>query len=656
MGNSLARYTNLIGWLALSFFLPLALQAEPLTPEGTRFIQAEKALKSGNLVRYYQLKDTLGGYPLIPYLEYAEASSNLADSQKIESYLEHSPDTYLADKLRYRWLKWLGKRSRWKQFHSIYKTSENTKLQCYHVRAAISQGDAEEVVDEALTLWMTGKSQVDECDAVFKYLNKNKHITKDLRWQRIGLAMGQGNLSLARFLAKKLPKSWKPNFKQWIKVHKNPLRGITKVKKWKDNSRNRDLLLHGVKRYARHDTKAAWTLWHNELKNHFKFSSGQINDLERRLILRAAWRHMPEAADWFKQVSASVFNQEAREWRIRTAIRAENWPAAIKYLNGLPKNERQSEEWLYWRARSLDAMNKSTAAKFVYGKLADNTSYYGFQSAEKLGREYTFTNEPVIDVKAARKVDLLALEPAFLRIRELYDIGRPTEAHREWRYEIERMSVQEKRVAARLAHNWEWHFTAIVTTAQAGHFADLDLRFPLLYQNEVNLEAKRQKLNPSFVYGVIRRESAFRETSVSPAGALGLMQVMPRTARKMSEKMGMRKLSRTQIKKAHYNIKLGSRYLRQVLDQYDNHEILATASYNAGPHRVKKWLPKENILAADIWVDSITFDETRNYVKAVMFYSTIFDWRLDNQVDYTLEARMRPIMPAGKLIFTESKH
>ncbi|RUM94418.1 MAG: hypothetical protein DSZ28_03265 [Thiothrix sp.] len=654
MGVILTRFASLIGLLAL--ILQPTLQAEPLSPEQTRFLQAEKALKAGNLVRYYQFKDTLVDYSLAPYLEYSEALKNLANSKKVENYLELNSGTYLADKLHYRWLKWLGKRSRWKQFHAIYKTSENTKLQCYHVRAAISQGDAEKVVDEALVLWMTGKSQPDECDPIFKYLDKHEHLTNDLRWQRIGLAMEKGNLSLARFLAKKLPTSWKRSFKQWIKMHKKPLRGLSKVKKWKDNSRNRDLLVHSVKRYSRSDTKAAWNLWRNELKSRFSFSPDQINEVERHLVLRAAWRHMPEAADWFKQVPASVFNKEAREWRIRTAIRAENWQAAIKYINGLPKDERQDEEWLYWRARSFEAMNQSTAARLIYGKLANHTSYYGFQAAEKLDRDYTFTNEPVIDETAARKVEQLAQEPVFQRIRELYDIGRPVDAYREWRFVIDHMSVEERRVAARLAHNWEWHFTAIVTTAQAGHFADLDLRFPLLYQKEVNLEAGRQKLNPSFVYGVIRRESAFRETAVSPAGALGLMQVMPRTARRMSKKMGMRKLSRTQIKKAHYNIKLGSRYLRQVLDQYDNHEILATASYNAGPHRVKKWLPEENVLAADIWVDSITFDETREYVKAVLFYSTIFDWKLDNKVDHTLGERMRPIMPVDKLIFTESKH
>jgi soluble lytic murein transglycosylase len=652
MGFTRVKISKLLSLMILAI-LP-AVQATSLLSEQTRFLQAEKALRSGSLVRYHQLKDELENYPLVPYLEYTEASKNLSVSKKIEHFLRNNSDTYLASKLRFRWLKWLGKHKRWKQYHSIYQTSDSTQLQCYHLRAAIHQKHAKEIVDEALALWMTGKSQPDECDPAFEYLYKHKLISKETRWQRIGLAMDNGNLSLAHHLAKKLPSAWKVNFKQWIKVHKAPLKGLSVVKKWRDRPRNRDLLIHGVKRYGRNDIKEAWDLWRSELKPRFKFSDEQTYEVERSLVLRAAWQHLPEAADWFKHVPSGVFNQETREWRIRTAIRAENWQAVIKYINGLPKQERNSEEWRYWHARALAATGKSVAAKLIYTRLAKHTSYYGFQASEKLGRNYTFTNEPVIDEKAARKVKLLTQTAAFLRIHELAKIGRADDARREWRYEINRMSTKEKRVAARLAHNWEWHFTAIVTTAQAGHFADLDLRFPLLYQDEITKEAKRQSLNPSFVYGVIRRESAFRESAVSPAGALGLMQVMPRTARMMSKKLGMRRLSHTQIKTVQYNIKLGSRYLREVLDKYDNHEILATASYNAGPHRVKKWLPEDTVLPADIWVDSITFDETRGYVKAVLFYSTIFDWKLDNKVDHTLEQRMRPIMPIGQLTLTES--
>ena len=89
------------------------------------------------------------------------------------------------------------------------------------------------------------------------------------------------------------------------------------------------------------------------------------------------------------------------------------------------------------------------------------------------------------------------------------------------------------------------------------------------------------------------------------------------------------------------NIQLGSAYLRHVLDGNDGHYILATASYNAGPARVRQWLPAQP-LPADIWVDNVPFGETRNYIQQVMTYTTIFTQRLGRDV-LALRKRMQDI-------------
>ena len=338
-------------------------------------------------------------------------------------------------------------------------------------------------------------------------------------------------------------------------------------------------------------------------------------------------------------------DREVREWRVRAALRAWDWKRAEKAIAAMPDEERNSEQWRYWQARVAAAQGREAEAEAIYRELMQETSYYGFLAAEKLGEPYRFNHEPVVADDLRHNVELLSQRPAFRRIRELYDIGREADANREWRFETARLSKIEKRVAAQLASDWGWHFSAIVTTASARHFRDLELRFPLLYRSEVEREARRQRLPASLVYGVMRRESAYRASVESPAGALGLMQLMPRTAKLVGKKLGMKKLDNAKIKIPSNNIRLGTRYLREVMDRYGNNVILATASYNAGPNRVKKWLPREEPLAADIWVDTITFDETRNYVKAVLFYSTIFDWKLDEKIDYTMRERMRPVAP-----------
>lgn len=619
-----------------------------LSSDQQHFLDALDALKEGDRSRFKLLKRQLNGYILYPYLEYEDLRTRLDDNEGIAHFLDTYPDTVLAKRLRRSWLGALGKRKAWQAYLEAYRPSTNKTLQCYRLRAGLETAeDKQPFIQAAKKMWLTGTTLPEPCSPVFNYLYEHRLVKAHEFWKRVGLAMDKRNLSLARFLAKRLPKSKQQWFARWQQMDKSPRKTLQAARDWVDVPEARDIIAYGIKRYSREDTVAAWELWQTQFKPDYDFDRDSLASVERRLALRAAWRHMPEANQFLSKLKGRAINQEAREWRIRSALREKNWKLARKYLHALPDEELITNQWQYWSARVNEQLGQPEHAEEIYRRLANETDYYGFLAAEKLGLPYTFTNEPVVDEEAAHHVEFLADQPEFRRIRELYELGRNTDAFREWRYVLNDMSTAEKRFAARLADNWEWHFTAIVTTAQAKHFADLDLRFPLVYQPQVLREAQRQQLPPSLLYGVMRRESAFRETAESPAGALGLMQVMPSTARAVGKKLGMGKLSLAQIKDAGNNIRLGATYLRQVLDQYDDNVILATASYNAGPQRVKKWLPEAADLPADIWVDSITFDETRAYVKAVLFYATIFDWKLDNKVDHRLKERMRPVTAGG---------
>ncbi|MGV6818818.1 MAG: transglycosylase SLT domain-containing protein [Thiotrichales bacterium] len=616
-----------------------------LSSEQDRFLRALDALAKGDEVKFRQLKSSLEGYLLYPYLEYRDLSRRLGDSSAIKTFLKSNKDTAIATQLRLKWLHKLGAKKQWKTYLSAYEPVNNTKLQCYYLQAGLqTKKQKAKFIKQAKELWMTGSTLPTPCSPVFNYLYDHNKIKPQEFWQRISLAMEKRNTKLARFLAKKLPPRDKGLFDQWLRMDKNPEAVLKEARQWPDRAQQRDIIAYGVRRYSRADTVIAWNDWQNSIKERFSFDQETIDKVERSLALRAAWRHLPEADLLLSSLDVSAIDKETREWKIRSALRNGNWHLARENIYALPDEELITNQWQYWSARVHEQLGQTEYAHEIYDRLSRETDYYGFLASEKLGRDYTFNNEPVVNADDAYHVAWLANQPEMQRISELYKLNQTTDAYREWRYTLKRLSVPEKRSAARLAQSWGWHFTAIATTAQAKHFADLDLRFPLIYQPEVMREARRQNLPPSLVYGVMRRESAFRETAVSPAGALGLMQVMPRTARAVGKTIGFKKLSTAQIKDANNNIRLGSTYLRQVLDKYDNNEILATASYNAGPNRVKKWLP-ENSLPADIWVDTITFDETRAYVKAVLFYSTIFDWKLDNKVDHTLDDRMRPVTP-----------
>ncbi len=618
-----------------------------------RYLRAEKALASGDLATYRRLAPQLAHHPLRPYLEFQRISRQLDHSDQIRAFLARYADSYLERRMYKRYIRWLGANRKWDEFLALYRNDSEESLRCYAIRARMArEGANQDVLDQAKKLWLKGASVDDACDPLFERIEKLGVLTPELRWQRIGLAMANNRLSLARYLAKKLPSRDQADFKRWIQMHRHPKATLAQATHWPNTPRNREIILHGLRRYSRDDTPAAWHWWHRDFKQKFDFSDPQIRDLENRLILRAAWRHLPDAYEWFQIMPDELLNDEAREWRVRTAMRAGDWTQTLAYIGMLPEKSQQSEQWQYWRARALGELGHKTQAAKLYQTLASNTSYYGFLAADRIGAEYTFTNEPVIDEAAYQKVKSLENTPAFQRIRALYDLGREAAAYSEWRFEIDKMSTAQKRVAARLAHDWGWHFTAIVTTAQANHYADLDLRFPLLYLDDIMREAGKHSVRPALVYGVIRRESAFKPTAVSPDGAMGLMQVMPATARMLTRKLGLKRVKRSALKDPELNIRLGVTYLRQVLDEYDGNEILATASYNAGPRRVRQWLPESGELPADIWVDSITFDETRNYVKAVNFYSTIFDWRTDGHVDVRLLERMKPVAPEKTTVDT----
>ena len=182
--------------------------------------------------------------------------------------------------------------------------------------------------------------------------------------------------------------------------------------------------------------------------------------------------------------------------------------------------------------------------------------------------------------------------------------------------------------------------------AKSQHLDDLELRFPILFRDMVEDSAQKSEIDPSWVYGVMRQESAFVTDARSVAGALGLMQLMPQTGRQTGRRLNLNINSNSAILKVENNLRLGAGYLKNVLDVNNGHQVLATASYNAGPHRVKGWLPKADNLDADAWVESIPFNETRNYVKNVLGFTMVYAYRLGN-TRLRLQDRMSPVLPWG---------
>jgi len=177
---------------------------------------------------------------------------------------------------------------------------------------------------------------------------------------------------------------------------------------------------------------------------------------------------------------------------------------------------------------------------------------------------------------------------------------------------------------------------------RTGRLDDLALRFPLAFREPVMQQARTQAIEPAWVFAVMRQESAFSPDAQSPAGAMGLMQLMPHTARQVARRLNTRIKHQQQLFDADTNIRLGSAYLRRLLNELDEHEALATAAYNAGPDRVRSWLPESGAMPSDLWIEALPFSETRNYVKRVFTYTAIYEDRL-GQEPKRLSGRLGPV-------------
>jgi len=613
-----------------------------------QFVLAERELKKGALTRYKKRQQQLIDYPLYPYLKYAELKRRLkkAPPQEINDFITHYKTTPLANKLQYRWLKTLARQQRWALFVKHYQASSDISLRCAYSQALYATQQSQRAHNLTESLWLTGRSLPRSCNSALKTWQQAGKLTPKLRWKRIYLAMRAGKPRLARFLAKQLDKKEKFWMPLWLKVRRDPGYIVSVQQRFAEQQPDvlRWLIADALPRLARKQPEKALSLWESYSKQ-YAFTPQEIMRIERSLLphishepasLRKAFFNKPDYLHLKKKLDAE---------RIFSAIAENDWETALHQLKQLPEKTQHEPRWIYWRGRILEAMGRLEEARATYLLNTDTRSYYSFLAADRAGNRYDFAHRPLLF--AEQDLDSLTHIPAFLRARELFILNRPADARREWQWATQQMNKAELLKAATLASQWGWYDRTIATLALARYWDDIKLRFPLAHQKLIVAQSKRRNINPAWAFAVIRQESAFTPDARSHAGALGLMQLMPRTARQVARNLRIRLRGQSDILNVSTNIKLGISYLKKVSKRFDGHSVLATAAYNAGHYRVKQWLPEES-QAADLWVETVPFSETQGYMKRVLTYTAIYEQRLGlNTVP--LSQRMTPVSINRKL-------
>lgn len=605
------------------------------------FLETLKAARHGTLDSQQTALSRLQTYPLYDYLPAAQLEYQLRTSPDakldtaIRSFIDNHPQLPPAQRLRRHWLISLAKRKRWQQVLDNADADDGTRIQCDVVHARIALGAHPD--EAALKLWRAGHSQPATCNPVFAWLETQGLLTPAVILERARLALLSGHDGLVQYLAQRLPDDLADRTTRWLGIAEHPgqLSGISHL--------DGDIAVYAFKRLALRDLDTAATEL-PRLVARLHLNADQRYQMRRYVALLYAENHESPALIWFARIDHARMadDEHALDWEIRAAIYQQRWPLVVDAIRALPAQFAGEEKWRYWLARALAATGDTRAAHAIYTRLARKRSYYGYLAADALGRKYSLNEQPTAaDATARAKIEA---RPALARARELHALGMLPAANREWYRVIAGLNKTELVQAARIAYQWQWYSRAITTLAEADYWNDLAIRYPLPFSNAVESAASHNHLDPAYVLAIIRTESLFQPEAHSAAGAIGLMQLMPGTARHIAAAMGRPAPAPAMLDEPHINIPLGSHYLRQMLNRWHDNMALATASYNAGPHKIASWLPEQR-MPADIWIANIPYTETRHYVQRAMAHMTVFQRRLGEGI-VPLAKRLDPVKPA----------
>ena len=605
--------------------LPPATPIDPLVRERIDFKLAWNAASSGDMVTLAPYLETLKGYPLYPYLRYAylEATLSRIPDGLVDQFLQENAALPIADKLRRDWVIAAAKRQDWPAVIDAYHDDGDLASRCAIVSAHIlgAQPDAAIWSDAAKRLWMTSGVPHDVCQPLFDYMDQHGLISLDMRQKRVQDALMARDYVTAAALAPELDADDRVWAEEWLAMAANTA-GVLGDIQVPDEPRYQEMLLSGVKLLARTAPNQALHIW-TMLSKQYHFSHDDARDMRTLLAMQHAWHLLPDARAQLKALRDSV-DPQVPEWRARLALRDLDWKEALRDINGL--GARNEIEWRYWRARCLEELDHKSEARAIYRELARTPDYYGFLAADRLHVDYRIVQQPSRPAKEV--IEQLESRAGFERARELVYAGLYPQADAEWNQASRGLSGPARCQAALMAQHWGWYAKVIPALASGGCWQDLSLTYPIAFQDTLEPQAKKLAIDISWVYGLIRQESVFRPNAVSAVGALGLMQLMPATGLAVGARLGVTLDDRRALLDPETNLTVGSEYLNTLLHRFDGSEPLATAAYNAGENRVDDWLPGAGSMPADVWIDTIPYTETRNYVHHVMAHTVFFDWRL----------------------------
>jgi soluble lytic murein transglycosylase len=653
--------TRLACWIGVALSLGAAASvAAPAQNEHQLVLDAREAFRKKDRTLLVNASVAARQHPLAQWIEYWELTNRLGGAQvdEVETFYARWPGTYVEDRLRNDWLLELGRRRDWANFSRDYprfRMNDDREVSCYALLTRHLAG--QDVREEARAAWFAQRDLDDGCNLLASNLFASGQFVDNDAWQKARLSVEQNRPRAARAAAGFVSPAAAAAVGD---LYDNPARFLSR-KAAANNGTAAELATLALLRLAANDPQVA---------------AAQLNDRWQRALPEAlaayAWagvarqaaqRLSADAAPYFQRAwslrkdlpaarrDQAPWSDDTLAWQARAALRydgpdVDRWTLLTQALDAMSAAEQKDPAWIYWRARATTGLARPGAegdaarqsARQMLESIAGQMHFYGKLATEDLGATVQLPARPAPLTPAEREA--ARRNPGFERALLLIDIGLRNEGVREWNFTLRGLGDRELLAAAQLACDREVWDRCINTSDRTRTEVDMAQRFPMPFQKEVVAQAREIGLDPAYIYGLIRQESRFVMDARSSVGASGLMQIMPATARWTAKKIGL-EYKPDMITDRDINLRLGTAYLKLVLDDFDGSQAMAAAAYNAGPGRPRRWRDGP-LMEPAAWAENIPFAETRDYVKKVLSNAVYYNAMLGGGKPGSLKARLGP--------------
>lgn len=613
-----------------------------------QFNDALRAANAGNisLLQQYQSSmqnDVLGYYP-----EYWLLNNNLASqpASAIINFAQRYPNSAMAEKLAADYVEEKVKQADFATAQPVlqYVTNADRAETCAMAQVRAKSGDPL-VYAEFKDVWLTTNSQPDSCTGLGRMMLSSPLMTQDDRHQRMWGQLRAGQSGQAIATAQTIGVNI--NLSQLNTIQANPLNYLWSAPK--ATAEDHAYLIYAMGRLADSDLNGA-------ISSVKRAAEGTPADVQKALYRSVGYiggttvmknNFNREVLNYLDLSYGLPFSAEEAEIYARQAIRFGAWESVIRAIDAMGVSQKQEDRWQYWLARASeqrgDASSKR-AAQDIYRKLAVGDDYHNLLARDKIGQSYN--NIPSNVQPSSQDAQRLSQDIHFSRAFALRNINASDSyINREWNWAVRQAYLKHDDgmilAAAKRATDMGWYDRAIYAADRTTKQHNYALRYAMPHQNYVVSHSRNAGIDPAWAYGLMRQESRFVTSARSHVGAGGLMQIMPDTAKLVARQMG-ESYNPAALTDMNTNIRYGTFYLSMIQRQLSNSPVLATAGYNAGPNRARRWQPEYQAIAADQYTESIPLTETRDYVKHVMTNATHYGLLL-GQGPQSIEKRMQMI-------------